>query len=91
MSHRSAKDMATPRMKDTAVGSRTDQSPIVNKQTTAADGARVPIKIPAGGEAHLRSLKGGGVLVSTRDANYNTVAETYAEDPAAIDVSSDGV
>lgn len=89
MAQRSAKEMSTPRV--VPVGSHSDQKPVVNNQTAASSGARVPVAIPSGGEMHVRSLKGGGVLASVRDSNYNTVSETYAEDPTAIDISTSGV
>lgn len=64
-------------------------------ETAAEDTAeqavqRRSIQVPVGGELRIRGLKDGGVLVTGHDGNYNTVLETYAEDPSSIDLRTPG-
>jgi hypothetical protein len=54
----------------------------------ASQAKRVDVKVPKGGEMHIRHLD-NGVMVSSRDANYNRVQEVFAETPEQLNITAD--
>lgn len=75
MSRMSASSMMFPRAKGTP-------SP---QHSAAPMPARVVVKIPKGGELHVKHVD-NGVIASVRDKNWNTTQEVFADCPESLSI-----
>lgn len=54
-------------------------------QASATASPKVTVRVPPGGEASMRRIN-NGVVVTTRDANWNRGEEVFVSDPSQLNI-----